>query len=134
MRDHRQDLTGYVLGLLDEKRRQEIERLKGELDLNRPGTDEHNRIQRELVAKQADLRFISEQYEQQMEQRVLALRDELLGEIERVIGVVCEAESFDIVIQKEFKIPQTKVIWKTAFFARPQYDITDRVIAALSKS
>jgi len=114
-------------------KKKEIDRMKGELELNRPGTDEHNRIQRELVQKQADLRFISEQFEGEMERRVLDLRDQLLGEIDKVVRSVCDQEGFDLVIQKDFKIPKTKVVWNAVFFVRPAYDITDRVIAALPK-
>jgi len=114
-------------------KKKEIDRMKGELDLNRPGTDEHNRIQRELVQKQADLRYISEQFEEEMERRVLDLRDQLLGEIDKVVRQVCDQEGFDLVVQKDFKIPKTKVVWNAVFFTRPAYDITDRVIAALPK-
>jgi Skp family chaperone for outer membrane proteins len=88
-----------------EGKRKEIEKLKGELDLTRPGSDEHSRLQRELVAKQADLRFVGEQAEEEMERRVLELRDKLLGEIEKVVADVCEAQGYDIVVQREFKIP-----------------------------
>lgn len=114
-------------------KKKELDRLKGELDLVRPGTDDHNKLQRELVQKQADLRFVSEQYEEEMERRVLELRDQLLGEIDKVVRQVCDDEGFDLVIQKDFKIPKTKVVWNAVFFSRPAYDITDRVIAALPK-
>lgn len=116
-----------------ETKKKEIDRMKGELDLNRPGTEEHSRIQRELVQKQADLRFISEQFENEMEKRVLDLRDQLLGEIDKVVRQVCDQDGFDIVLQEDFKIPKTSVVWKAVFFTRPAYDITDRVIAALPK-
>jgi Skp family chaperone for outer membrane proteins len=69
-----------------ESKKKEIDRMKGELDLVRPGTEDHSKLQRELVQKQADLRFVSEQYEEEMERRVLELRDQLLGEIDKVEG------------------------------------------------
>ncbi len=114
-------------------KKKEIERLKGELGLNQPGSGEHTRIQRDLVQKQADLQFVSDQFEKEMEGKVLELRDALLGGIDKVVERVCDAEGFDIVIQKEFKIPRTKVVWNAVFYSRPSVDITDLVIAALPK-
>ncbi len=112
-------------------RRKELERLKGELALVASGSDEYQRIQREMVQKQADLKFQSEQFEREMATRVLTARENLLKEIEAVVAIVCDREGFDIVLQREFKIPKTAVVWNTAFFARPGFDITDRVIEAL---
>ena len=109
----------------------ELELLKGELDNVRPDSEEHQRIRRQLVTKQDDLRVQSEKWEREMQSRVLAAKDKLLGEIESVVARVCDETGFDIVLQKEFKIPKTPVTWTTAFYTRPEFDITERVISAL---
>jgi len=116
---------------LVKERRKELDRLKGELALLASGSAEYQRIQREMVQKQADLKFQSEQYDKEMASRVLRARENLLNEIEAVVASVCDREGFDIVLQREFKIPKTAVVWNTAFFARPMFDITDRIIEAL---
>lgn len=115
-----------------EVKKGEIERMKGELELNRPDSEEYQRISRELVQKQADLRYVTERFQQEMEKRVLEARGELLKEIEAVVARVCETDGFDIVLQREFKIPKTPAVWNTAFFVRPEFDITERVVAELS--
>ena len=111
--------------------KQQLEQIKAEMDLLSPGSEEHQRLNRSLVQKRADLQFQSEQWEREMEGRIFEMRKSLLQEIEAVVNRVCESEGFDIVFQREFKIPKTAVVWNTAFFARPEYDITERVIAAL---
>ncbi len=109
----------------------ELERLKGELELVKPGSSEHQKIRRDLATKQEDLRFQSEQWEREMQTRVIGAKEQLLKEIEVVVIQVCETDGFDIVLQKEFKIPKTPVSWTTAFYTRPEFDITERVISAL---
>jgi Skp family chaperone for outer membrane proteins len=116
-----------------ETKKKDLDRMKGELELVKPGTDEYQRIQRDMVQRQADLRFLADQYEHEMERRVLEARGELIKEIEIVVQRVCDAEGYDVVLQKEFQIPKTAVSWQVAFFSRPQFDITDRVIAAMPK-
>ena len=111
--------------------KQELTQLKLEMEELIPGSEEHQRVNRTLVQKRADLQFQSEQWEREMEKRIFDMRSSLIQEIETVVNRVCESEGFDIVFQREFKIPKTAVVWNTAFFARPEFDITERVITAL---
>ena len=109
----------------------EIERMKGELEMLTKGHPEYLAKERELNTKQADLRFQAEQWNREMQQRMVDARNGLLDQIRTVVQSVCDNEGFDIVLQRDFKIPDTPVVWSTAFYARPEYDITDRVIAGL---
>lgn len=111
--------------------KEEIERLKGELALLEKGHSEYLAKERELNTKQSDLRFQAEQWNREMTDRMVAARNDLLEQIRVVVQTVCDTEGFDIVLQRDFKIPDTPVVWSTAFYSRPEYDITDRVIAGL---
>jgi len=119
------------LQALAESLRAELKRIEGELGLLQKGHPEYLAKERELNAKQADFRFQSEQWKEELERRFVDARDGLLAQIRAVVQTVCDQEGFDIVVQRDFRLPETPVVWSVGFYVRPEYDITDRVIAAL---
>lgn len=110
----------------------EIQRLKGEMDLVKEGSDEHRNLQTQILHKTADLKFEADQAEKDFNRKLEQKFSIVLELVSRKTAEYAEANAIDLVFQRNFQIDKQRPAWESVFYARPEYDLTDDVIRLIN--
>lgn len=110
-----------------------IQRLQGELELLKPGSDEGKRIQREIAQKEAEVDFNKKQYTADIEEKRNRHFDGLLAQIQAVTREYAHERGINLVLQRQLRIQPEVPPWESVVFAEDPLDITSDIVEILNK-
>ncbi|MFQ5654834.1 MAG: OmpH family outer membrane protein [Planctomycetota bacterium] len=134
----RQELEAEINALLDEKKaalselKKEYNQLKGEIALVKPGSEEHDRLQRAILVKETDLKFANEQSRGAVERRWLDARQLLDQEIDATLAALSDRQGFDVVLPKQLPTQEGLPSLEMVLYHRPEHDVTSLVIEMMN--
>ena len=107
-------------------KQEEAKKLKDDIDKNKVvlGKDKLKEKEDALAAKVADLRKLTQESEQEMQERQGELTRDVLKQIENQIDIVVKAEKYDLVLERSAGV----------VFVIDSLDITDRVLGLVNKN
>ncbi len=112
--------------------KREIERFRQEIHLIKPGSDEHQRIEKGIFVKEGELKFSQEKFQRDLKIQWAAARSELLDEIKALIKKYAEEHGHELVLQTKLPSPDGGPPWEMVLHAREGVDITPAIIQLLN--
>ena len=110
----------------------EIDTLKKELDMVKPGSNEYKNIQKQMIAKGANLKVEQDSVEAEITAKQETYFARVLGEIKNQVRSYAISRGIDVVLQIQLTVIKGSPPWQSVFYARPHLDITDDIIALVN--
>ena len=110
----------------------EIDAMKKELDMVKPGSNEYKNIQKAMIAKGAHLKVEQDSAEAEIGAKQEAYFAQVLAEIKNHVRAYVSSREIDVVLQTQLTVSKGAPPWESVFHARPHLDITDDIIALVN--
>ncbi len=116
-----------------EEAQKQIQKLRGELELLKSGSEDAGRLEKEIVQKEAELDYNKKRFTSDLEEKRNRHFDGLLERIHEVTQSYAGERGINLVLQRQLRIQPETPPWEAVVHAEHALEITGDIVEILNR-